>query len=92
MGEHTCLGPKATAPITVTCLSPDLTLGVSSSLQCGDTRCGAIKSALNPARGFVNRPIQSPGWRQINVPVGDRHLSSVPGLPCKVNAKFWVRT
>src|SRR6185312_1257174 len=33
LGEHTCLGPKAAAPITVICLSPDLTLGVSSSLQ-----------------------------------------------------------
>ena len=32
LGEHTSLGPKATAPITVICLSPDLTLGVSSSL------------------------------------------------------------
>ena len=39
LGEHTSLGPKATAPITVICLSPDLTLGVSSRTYSGmDTR------------------------------------------------------
>ena len=34
IGERASLGPKATAPITVIRLSPDLTLGVSSKLQC----------------------------------------------------------
>jgi len=37
IGERASLGPKATAPITVIRLSPDLTLGVSSKLQCN--RC-----------------------------------------------------
>ena len=55
LGEHTSLGPKATAPITVICLSPDLTLGVSSRTYSGmDTRYRSIKLPLRCSRGFVN--------------------------------------
>ena len=65
LGEHTSLGPKATAPITVICLSPDLTLGVSSRTYSGmDTRDGAIKFLLRHGRAFVkSRPScrDSPG-------------------------------
>ena len=88
LGEHTSLGPKATAPITVICLPPDLTLGVSSRTYSGiDTRQASIKFALNTSSPFVNRraPVYSPGRRQINVPVDSRHFS--PEL-CSVNAKF----
>src|SRR6476646_2944633 len=54
LGEHTSLGPKATAAITVICLSPDLTLGVSSRTYSGmDTRDGAIKFLLSLERPFV---------------------------------------
>src|SRR6478735_2419180 len=61
LGEHTSLGPKATAPITVICLSPDLTLGVSSRTYSGvDTRDGAIKFLLRLGRAFVKtRPFVS---------------------------------
>jgi len=56
LGEHTSLGPKATAPITVICLPPDLTLGVSSRTYSGvDTRLGAIKFVLSRPRALVNR-------------------------------------
>src|ERR1700733_4470395 len=56
LGEHTSLGPKATAPITVICLSPDLTLGVSSRTYSGvDTRRVSIKFTLNSPSPFVNR-------------------------------------
>src|ERR1700685_4095552 len=54
LGEHTSLGPKATAPITVICLSPDLTLGVSSRTYSGvDTRRVSIKFKLNTSSPFV---------------------------------------
>src|ERR1700759_69556 len=56
LGEHTSLGPKATAPITVICLSPDLTLGVSSRTYSAiDTRRASIKFALKVPWPFVNR-------------------------------------
>jgi hypothetical protein len=58
LGEHTSLGPKATAPITVICLSPDLTLGVSSRTYSAiDTRRASIKLTLNASSPFVNRPM-----------------------------------
>ena len=56
MGEHTSLGPKATAPITVICLSPDLTLGVSSRTYSDtDTREAPIKFVLSVTLPFVNK-------------------------------------
>src|SRR5580765_6919429 len=54
LGERTSLGLKATAPITVTCQSPDLTLGVSSKYSDEDVRHRPIKSTLSRSMGFVN--------------------------------------
>ena len=36
--EHTSLGPKATAPITVICLSPDLTRSVEQHYSGGNAK------------------------------------------------------
>src|SRR3984885_6567533 len=58
LGEHTSLGPKATAPITVICLSPDLTLGVSSRTYSGtDTSQTPIKFVLSLTLPFVNKQV-----------------------------------
>ena len=61
LGEHTSLGPKATAPITVICLSPDLTLGVSSRTYSGwHVRDVAIKFLLSSGRPFVKAAATQP--------------------------------
>src|SRR5215467_11194158 len=66
LGEHTSLGPKATAPITVICLSPDLTLGVSSRTYSGsDTRYAAIKFVLRRSRAFVKQQSRRPEASQV---------------------------
>ena len=79
LGEHTSLGPKATAPITVICLSPDLTLGVSSRTYSGvDTRRGAIKFVLSQSPAFVKGErgrglhARSPAFNRQDDPSGDR--------------------
>ena len=61
LGERTSLGLKATAPITVTCQPPDLTLGVSSKYSRRDVRDDAIKSTLSRSMGFVNSH-RFPNW------------------------------
>jgi hypothetical protein len=74
LGEHTSLGPKATAPITVICLSPDLTLGVSSRTYSGmDTRDGAIKFLLRLGRAFVKT--RRPGSERSPALPGASYLS-----------------
>src|SRR5690606_18612758 len=55
LGNTPRLGPIAPAPSTVICQSPDLTLGVSSRLQCGDYRWGDLKTPLSATEQAVNR-------------------------------------
>jgi len=61
LGERTSLGLKATAPITVTCQPPDLTLGVSGKYSDEDVRHCSIKSTLSRSMGFVNSH-RFPNW------------------------------
>ena len=91
MGEHTSLGPKATAPITVICLSPDLTLGVSSRTYSDtDTSQTPIKFVLSVTLSFVNTQLYEIVdyflfgiERQICEPITSWQVS----MPARVNAK-----